>query len=48
MPVPCLCHALQLLEAGGLDRLLADPRAIKEAVVFAAATGEPHSCVYSL
>lgn len=29
----------KLLEAGGLDRLLADPKAIKEAVVFAAATG---------
>jgi hypothetical protein len=28
-----------MLEAGGLDRLLADPKAIKEAVVFAAATG---------
>lgn len=29
----------KLLEAGGLDRLLANPRALKEAVVFAAATG---------
>lgn len=28
-----------MLEAGGLERLLADPKAIKEAVVFAAATG---------
>lgn len=30
---------LQVLEAGSLDRLLANPKAIKEAVVFAAATG---------
>lgn len=30
---------LQLLEAGGLDRLLSNPRALKESVVFAAATG---------
>jgi hypothetical protein len=30
---------LQLLEAGGLERLLADPLKLKEAVVFAAATG---------
>jgi fructokinase len=29
----------KLLEAGGLDRLLANPRTLKEAVVFAAATG---------
>uniref|UniRef100_A0A383WKL7 Carbohydrate kinase PfkB domain-containing protein n=1 Tax=Tetradesmus obliquus TaxID=3088 RepID=A0A383WKL7_TETOB len=29
----------KLLEAGGLDRLLSDPKALKEAVVFAAATG---------
>eukprot|EP00775_Hariotina_reticulata_P006497 gene6497-6725_t len=28
-----------LLEAGGLDRLLANPQALREAVVFAAATG---------
>lgn len=33
------CMLLQLLEAGGLDRLLANPRTLKEAVVFAAATG---------
>ena len=32
-------HLLQLLEAGGLDRLLSNPRALKESVVFAAATG---------
>lgn len=29
----------QVLEAGGLARLLANPKAVKEAVVFAAATG---------
>eukprot|EP00879_Flechtneria_rotunda_P018006 GHRR01018870.1.p1 GENE.GHRR01018870.1~~GHRR01018870.1.p1 ORF type:complete len:261 (+),score=89.91 GHRR01018870.1:579-1361(+) len=29
----------KLLEAGGLDRLLANPKTLKEAVVFAAATG---------
>ncbi|KAF6261328.1 Ribokinase-like protein [Scenedesmus sp. NREL 46B-D3] len=29
----------KLVEAGGLDRLLSDPKALKEAVVFAAATG---------
>jgi hypothetical protein len=34
-----LCCALQLLEAGGLERLLSNPTSIKEAIVFAAATG---------
>ena len=29
----------QLIEAGGADRLAADPSKLKEAVVFAAATG---------
>jgi len=38
-PVPSSAACLQLLEAGGLDRLLANPRALREAVVFAAATG---------
>jgi hypothetical protein len=33
------CACMQLLEAGGLERLLSDPKALKEAVVFAAATG---------
>lgn len=37
--VLCVLFFLQLLEAGGLDRLLSDPKALKEAVVFAAATG---------
>jgi hypothetical protein len=39
---PSCCFSfccLQLLEAGGLDRLLSDPKTLKEAVVFAAATG---------
>jgi hypothetical protein len=34
-----LCCALQLLEAGSLERLLSNPTSIKEAIVFAAATG---------
>ena len=37
-PPPAPLH-LQVLEAGGLQRLLANPQAVKEAVVFAAATG---------